>query len=107
MLPTSIESTAAYTDMRTRLTAALGDVPDDVAATTPVPACPGWSVTDLAAHVYGVARDVTDGNVGEAGTPAWTASQVERFAPLGLAALVEGWDRVAPASSPDWPGSPT
>lgn len=96
MLPTSTESMTAYTEMRARLTAALDDVPDDVAAATPVPSCPGWTVTDLAAHVYGVARDVTDGNVADAGTPAWTGSQVERFAPMGLAGLVAGWNEVAP-----------
>jgi uncharacterized protein (TIGR03083 family) len=82
--------------MRVRLTGVLADVPDALAATTPVPACPGWSVTDLAAHVYGVARDVTDGNVAGAGTPAWTGSQVERFAPMGLTSLVAGWNEIAP-----------
>ena len=96
MLPTSSESMAAYSEMRTRLTGVLADVPDAVAATTPVPTCPGWSVTDLAAHVYGVPRDVADGNVAEAGTPAWTRSQVERFAPMGLADLVAGWNEIAP-----------
>jgi len=66
-------------------------------AAIPVPACPGWSVTDLAAHVYGVPRDVADGNVAEDGTPGWTGAQVERFAPKGLTAPVSGWNEVAPA----------
>jgi uncharacterized protein (TIGR03083 family) len=87
---------AAYSEMRLRLTDLLADVPDDLAVTTPVPTCPGWSVTDLAAHVYGVPRDVLDGNVAEAGSPEWTSSQVERFAPMGLAALVAGWNEIAP-----------
>lgn len=93
---TSAESVAAYTDMRERLSAVLVDVDDDTAATTAVPACPAWSVTDLVAHVYGVARDVSDGNVAGAGSDAWTASQVERFAPLGLAAMVAAWNEVGP-----------
>jgi len=92
----SPDSMAAYTDMRQRLSAVLAEVDDDRAAATPVPACPDWTVTELTAHVYGVARDVTDGNVAGAGTDAWTASQVERFAPLGLAGLVAAWNEVGP-----------
>ena len=93
---TSVENMAAYARMRERLSAVLADVDDTTAAATPVPACPGWSVADLTAHVYGVARDVTDGNVADAGTDPWTAFQVERFAPLGVAAMVEEWNTIAP-----------
>lgn len=96
MLPTSDRSATAYVDLRRRLTDVLAEVPDDVAAATPVPACPGWSVTDLAAHVYGVPRDVLDGNVTDAGSSAWTSAQVGRFAPRGLAHLVAGWNEEAP-----------
>ena len=103
---TSAESMAAYTDMRERLSVVLADVDDDTAAATAVPACPGWSVADLAAHVYGVARDVSDGNVDGAGTDAWTASQVERFAPLGLAATVAAWNEVGPGFEASASGFP-
>ena len=102
----SAESMAAYADMRRRLSAVLAEFDDDRAATTPVPACPGWSVTDLSAHVYGVARDVADGNVAGAGSPAWTASQVERFAPLGLAGLVAAWNEVGPGFEESASGFP-
>jgi uncharacterized protein (TIGR03083 family) len=97
---------AAYADMRARLSAVLAGIDDERAAATPVPACPAWSVTDLTAHVYGVARDVSDGNVAGAGSDEWTASQVERFAPLGVAALVDAWNEVGPgfeASVGDFP----
>ena len=96
MLPTSDQSAAAYVDLRRRLTDVLADVPDGVAATTPVPACPGWTVTDLVAHVYGVPRDVLHGNLDGAGTASWTAAQVGRFAPRGLAELLDEWNRAAP-----------
>ena len=92
----SASSMAAYAELRERLTAVLADVDDATAASTPVPACPAWTVTELAAHVYGVARDVSDGNVAGAGSDAWTASQVDRFAPLGLAGLVRAWNEVGP-----------
>jgi len=87
---------AAYAQMRERLSAVLADVDDATAAAAPVPACPGWSVADLTAHVYGVAQDVADGNVDGAGTDPWTASQVERFAPMGLSTMVEQWNAIAP-----------
>jgi len=103
---TSAASMAAYADMRERLSAVLVDVDDDTAAATPVPTCPGWSVTDLAAHVYGVARDVSDGNVAGAGSDAWTASQVERFAPLGLAAMVAAWNEAGPGFEASASGFP-
>lgn len=92
----SADSMAAYADLRRRLSAVLAEVGDERGVTTPVPACPGWSVTDLTAHVYGVARDVSDGNVAGAGSDAWTASQVERFAPMGLSGLVAAWNELGP-----------
>ncbi|MGD0880737.1 MAG: maleylpyruvate isomerase family mycothiol-dependent enzyme [Acidimicrobiales bacterium] len=106
MLPTSIESAAAYTDMRVRLTDALAGVPDADAAATPVPACPGWSVTDLVAHVYGVARDTCDGNLANAGSLEWTSAHVDRFSSIGLAGLVEAWNTVAPGFEEQAAGLP-
>jgi uncharacterized protein (TIGR03083 family) len=97
---------AAYADLRERLSAVLAEVDDDTAASTPVPACPGWSVAELAAHVYGVARDVSDGNVAGAGTDEWTESQVARFAPLGLAATVAAWNEVGPGFEQSASGFP-
>jgi uncharacterized protein (TIGR03083 family) len=96
VLPSSTESAAAYTDMRLRLTELLSAVPDAEAAAAPVAACPGWSVTDLAAHVYGVTRDAYDGNLADAGSNGWTNAQVDRFSPMGLAGIVEAWNTVAP-----------
>jgi uncharacterized protein (TIGR03083 family) len=93
----SRESMAAYAQMRERLTQLLAEVDDATAARTAVPACPDWTVTELTAHVYGVARDVSDGNVAGAGTDAWAASQVGRFAPLGLAAMVAAWNELGPS----------
>jgi uncharacterized protein (TIGR03083 family) len=63
---------------------------EDSAMATPVPACPGWSVADLVAHIVGVAEDSARGAffpdaadawrdpaVAEA-REAWTASHVQR-----------------------------
>ena len=61
-----------------------------------VPGCPEWSVTDAMAHVRGVCVDVLDGNIAAAGTKSWADLHVERFASLGLAAVIGRWNEVAP-----------
>jgi uncharacterized protein (TIGR03083 family) len=96
VLTTPDESIAAYVGLRHRVTELLASVDDDRAATTGVPACPAWSVTDLAAHLYGVVFDILDGNIAGAGTAAWADEQVRRFAPLGLHDVVDQWNRTSP-----------
>ena len=91
MIPDPEASMAAYHDLRERVTALLGGVADDRAATTLVAACPGWTVTDTAAHMCGVTVDIVDGNLEGVATDPWTASHVERLAPLGLSAILERW----------------
>ena len=44
---------------------------------TPIPTCPGWTVKELFVHVSGVAADVLEGNIAEAGTEPWVAAQLE------------------------------
>jgi uncharacterized protein (TIGR03083 family) len=95
MLPEPALSMAAYTELRGRLSALLTDVSDETGATVMVPGCPEWSVTDAVAHIGGVCVDVLDGNVAAAGTKAWADLHVERFASLGLAAVIECWSDVA------------
>lgn len=89
-------SLAAYHDLRERVSDLLGGVDDARAATVRVAACPSWSVTDTAAHLCGVTVDILDGNLDGVATDEWTASHVERLAPLGLAAIVERWNEAAP-----------
>ena len=97
MLRTSAESVFAYAGIRHRLTDLLANVTDLEGASTPVPACPEWCVTDVVAHLFGVERDILDGNVAEAGTAAWADDQVRRFSPFGLRQLVERWNETSPA----------
>jgi len=102
-------SMAAYRAVRERVTGVLAGVDDGVAATTPVPACPGWTVTELAGHLCGVCVDILEGNLDGVGTAPWADAQAERFAPLGLAALLAQWNEVAPqveALGPAFPPRP-
>ena len=57
-----------------------------------VPATPKWTVKDLIAHVAGIASDIVDGNVADAGRPEWTAAQIEAARPLSLDEILAAWD---------------
>jgi len=70
---------------------------DSEAANTPVPACPGWSVHDVLAHVVGSAADVVAGRLDGAPGEAWTASQVELRRGRSAADLLAEWETCAPA----------
>ena len=67
----------AYTATRERIVTLLRSASTDD-ATRPVPACPGWTVADLAAHIAGLPEDIIAGRVDGAGTDPWTAAQVDR-----------------------------
>ena len=97
MLSTSAESVFAYAGLRHRLTDLLAPITDLQGESTPVPACPEWCVTDVVAHLYGVERDILDGNLTGAGTTAWADDQVRRFSPFGLRQLVERWNETSPS----------
>lgn len=61
-----------------------------------VPACPGWTVHDVVAHLVGLAADVTTARVdGYAGTD-WTARQVTERSSRNMSDLFEEWEQVLP-----------
>lgn len=92
----STAAIAAYIDLRARMVAMLRDLDPAVAASTPVPACPAWTVTDAMAHVAGVCVDIVDGNIAEAGTTPWADAHVARFSAEGLPAILDRWEATAP-----------
>jgi uncharacterized protein (TIGR03083 family) len=67
----------AYTATRERIVTLLRSASTDD-ATRPVPACPEWTIADLAAHIAGLPEDIIAGRVDGAGTDPWTAAQVDR-----------------------------
>jgi uncharacterized protein (TIGR03083 family) len=83
---------------------------DDDSLRRAVPACPGWSVHDLLAHLAGSSTDHVEGRTEGAATSPWTARQVAaRRSPEG--ALLEEWARNveavaslcdSPAPNPAW-----
>jgi uncharacterized protein (TIGR03083 family) len=66
-------------------------------ASRPVPACPNWTVADLAAHIAGLPEDVIAGRVEGAGSDPWTAAQVDRHRGDTLADLADSLESNAAA----------
>lgn len=69
---------------------------DAAGASTPVPACPGWTVHDVVAHLAGTVTDVLAGNLDGVGGDAWTGAQVAARRDVPIADLVDEWDKGAP-----------
>ncbi len=87
---------ASYSKLRSRLSELLSDITDEPAASTTVPACPEWSVTDTVAHLTGVCLDIVEGNLDGVGTAPWADRQVARYSGLGLGGLLGRWAEVGP-----------
>jgi uncharacterized protein (TIGR03083 family) len=87
---------ARYRRSRLRLTALVRDVRDDEWA-RPVPACPGWRVHDVVAHLVGVIEDAAAGRIQGPPTPEQTAAEVSRHSNDAPAHLIELWTAMAPS----------
>jgi hypothetical protein len=44
-----------------------------------VPACPGWRVREVVAHLAGLCEDWVEGRLQGYGSSQWTAAQVDRY----------------------------
>lgn len=94
-VPTSADLAGLYRDTRERLVGLLGSLgPDELAA--PVPACPGWSVHDVAAHLTAVADDALAGRLTGPPSEEQTAEQVARFRGVPIDRMLETWTGLAP-----------
>jgi uncharacterized protein (TIGR03083 family) len=93
------EYSASYRGCRERVTEIVTGL-DDEDLTRRVPACPDWTVRDLAAHMVGVAADFSVGNLEEVGAPEWTSSQVAGRVDRSIAELIEEWTKLAEQVEP-------
>ncbi len=84
------DSAAAYAQVQERMTALLREASAEQLARQ-VPACPDWTVKDLAAHVVGVAADVAAGRLEGAGSDPWTAAQVQARRGASLEEMLAEW----------------
>jgi uncharacterized protein (TIGR03083 family) len=97
-----------YGASRARITERLAAL-DEGRWRTPVPACPGWDVRDVVAHMVGLVEDAAVGGMDGPPDPAQTALGVERHRDGSPSALLERWTELAPpfeevvSSASIWP----
>ena len=65
-------------------------------ASTMVPACPEWSLTNICSHLAGICRDLVERNNPGADTQAWVDRQVAERAHRTLDSLLDEWDEFSP-----------
>lgn len=87
-----------YDSVRVRLSALLCDLGDD-GWDAAVPACPGWRVRDVLAHLVGVIEDAAAGRIDGPPSPEVTADEVARHAGDSPEALLAAWDLLGPEFS--------
>lgn len=85
-----------YRDTRERLSHLIGGL-DAAALGTMVPACPGWAVRDVLAHLTAIAEDALAGRLTDMPDDEFTAGQVARFADVPVAEMLTRWSAAAPA----------
>jgi uncharacterized protein (TIGR03083 family) len=74
----AVQSAQLYRECYERIVELVGTL-DEAQWSTAVPACPGWTVRDVVAHVVAVAEEWCDGRLSGVPTDAHTAAQVARF----------------------------
>lgn len=57
----------------------------------PVPACPGWTIRDLMAHLFGTMADVSKGKISEAVDDDWSATHIARAGTRSVGDLGAEW----------------
>jgi uncharacterized protein (TIGR03083 family) len=84
-----------YRDTRERLTELVAGL-DDTAVSTQVPACPGWAVRDVLAHLVAIPEDALAGRLAGVPSEEFTADQVARFAGVSVTEMLSRWSASAP-----------
>ena len=91
----ALDLAGLYRDTRERLTALVSGL-DGAALATPVPACPGWEVQDVVAHLAAVVEDALAGRLTGPPSEAETAVQVARYKGRPMTQTLTGWATGAP-----------
>jgi uncharacterized protein (TIGR03083 family) len=58
-----------------------------------VPACPGWTIRHVVAHLAGVAQDIVALNLEQKGTRPWADAQVARLGERDINDLLDLWEQ--------------
>lgn len=81
----------AYRSGHARVVALVEGLPDDRWGRA-VPACPGWSVRDLLAHLVGTAADVATRRTAGFAGPEWTAAHLRDRTGADVGTLLAEWE---------------
>ena len=84
-----------YGDSRARVLALVSGL-EEPGLAAPVPACPGWRVRDVVAHLTAVGEDVLEGRLTGPPTEEQAAAQVARFVGRPFPEALARWDELAP-----------
>jgi uncharacterized protein (TIGR03083 family) len=84
-----------YARGRARLSALLASEPEEE-WDRPVPACPGWTVRGVVAHLVGTVEDALAGRITGPPPEEVTAEQVARAATVAGSDLLARWDELSP-----------
>lgn len=84
-----------YRDTRVRVADLVAGL-DPAAHGTSVPACPGWTVRDVLAHLTAIPEDAVAGRLASLPDDKFTAGQVARFADVPVAEMLARWEANAP-----------
>jgi len=82
-----VEYLEAYGVLRERLGNIIGANDGDV----PVPACPGWPVRDVVAHLAGLCEDWVNHRLDGYASGSWTANHVARYPGCTCAVILQMW----------------
>ena len=84
-----------YRDTRVRLCALVSGL-DDATYDIAVPACPGWAVRDVVAHLTAIVEDALAGRLAGIPDEEFTADQIVRMADVPVAEMLDRWAAGAP-----------
>jgi hypothetical protein len=93
-----------YRTTRARVCTLLLDADADALART-VPACPAWSVHDLAAHLVGIPAALSAGRRPSGDVGTWLQEIVEERSDIEIGTLVDEWEILDAAIAPMLQGS--
>lgn len=85
-----MDAIAEWTQAQQRVIELVEGIDPGIADTV-VPACPGWTVRQLLAHMVGLGADVVAGDEPDDHNETWTQQQVDARADHDVAALLDEW----------------
>lgn len=85
-----------YSDRYTAGVQRWTDLAASVAPDQPIPACAPWTVTELLAHLVGLAADIVADNLAGWSLEEWTAAQVDQRAGRTVPELLDEWNELLP-----------